>query len=447
MLNISILGSHVLKGAVYYLGDGSFSQKVYAPKISLASATGPKVKMGRSALEFSALDSFSRKVLARDFNKTLMEELVSAETDILLVDFFDEVFDYKKNIESRACLTASNYLARLNQDALFNEEWCVITQDSSDAWKIWEDGCVNFLEKLPVRIRLVLVELYIPDNFLDEAGRLQEYSKEKKEGINKKNELIRECYRRFKRLSNCLSVEIDRERIASQTPENMGVNPTNVSEDVYAYIASQLAAALHLAEPTKQTLEARVENLISIFDPIIGSQEVPTIAELHKAGVKYARKKDVLKAKQCERLISLIRNSSVPNSVEMGACTFGYGGIGVIINANCKIGDFVNIGSNVTLGGGRAVKDDFGNVRVAPYIEDRVYIATGAKVLGGIAVGHHSIIGANAVVTNNIPPFSVVGGIPGKVIATISRENLNKYSSYLYKGVPLEECARYMFGD
>lgn len=51
-----------------------------------------------------------------------------------------------------------------------------------------------------------------------------------------------------------------------------------------------------------------------------------------------------------------------------------------------------------------------------PLIGDDVVIGAGAKVLGGITVGNNSVIGANAVVTHDIPENSVAGGIPARVI-------------------------------
>ena len=54
-----------------------------------------------------------------------------------------------------------------------------------------------------------------------------------------------------------------------------------------------------------------------------------------------------------------------------------------------------------------------------PMIEDRVDIGCGAVVLGAITVGHDSVIGANAVVLKDVPPYSVAVGVPAKVIKTI----------------------------
>lgn len=49
-------------------------------------------------------------------------------------------------------------------------------------------------------------------------------------------------------------------------------------------------------------------------------------------------------------------------------------------------------------------------------IEDDCFIGANSVILGNVKVGKHSVIGANAVVTKDIPPFSVVAGVPAKVI-------------------------------
>jgi len=85
------------------------------------------------------------------------------------------------------------------------------------------------------------------------------------------------------------------------------------------------------------------------------------------------------------------------------------------------IGDDVQIRHNVTLGLARhgAPLTDL------PIIEERVLIGAGACVLGPITIGHDSVIAANAVVTRDIPPYSLVGGIPGKVLRTLEPRELS----------------------
>lgn len=53
-------------------------------------------------------------------------------------------------------------------------------------------------------------------------------------------------------------------------------------------------------------------------------------------------------------------------------------------------------------------------------IEDRVWIGDKVSILTGVTIGEGSIIGANAVVTHDVPPYSVVGGVPAKIIKRLS---------------------------
>ncbi len=70
----------------------------------------------------------------------------------------------------------------------------------------------------------------------------------------------------------------------------------------------------------------------------------------------------------------------------------------------------VTLYHNVTLGGVSWEK-----VKRHPTLEDHVVVGAGAQVLGLITIGSHSRIGANSVVVKDVPPKSVVVGIPGRV--------------------------------
>lgn len=77
---------------------------------------------------------------------------------------------------------------------------------------------------------------------------------------------------------------------------------------------------------------------------------------------------------------------------------------GIIIHSHSIIGHHVTIMQQVTLGGSRP------GINEAPIIEDHVYIGAGAKVLGNVRIGHHAVIGANAVVTRDVPAGATVVG-------------------------------------
>jgi acetyltransferase-like isoleucine patch superfamily enzyme len=66
-------------------------------------------------------------------------------------------------------------------------------------------------------------------------------------------------------------------------------------------------------------------------------------------------------------------------------------------------------------------------LQVAPVtIEDRVWIGARAIVLKGVRVGHDSVIAAGAVVTRSVPPHSIVGGVPAKLLgSTLSQPGPN----------------------
>jgi len=87
---------------------------------------------------------------------------------------------------------------------------------------------------------------------------------------------------------------------------------------------------------------------------------------------------------------------------------------GCVLGA-CAIGDDVQIRHNVTLG--KAHHED--PIHRLPILEERVIVGAGAVVLGPIRIGHDSVIAANAVVTQDVPPGSLVAGIPGRVIKTL----------------------------
>lgn len=86
-------------------------------------------------------------------------------------------------------------------------------------------------------------------------------------------------------------------------------------------------------------------------------------------------------------------------------------GMGVVIGETAVIGNNVTMYHGVTLGGVSLEKG-----KRHPTIEDEVVIGAGAKILGNITIGSQSRIGANAVVVKDVPPDSVVVGVPGRIM-------------------------------
>ncbi|HEU5393271.1 MAG TPA: serine O-acetyltransferase EpsC, partial [Candidatus Methylomirabilis sp.] len=98
------------------------------------------------------------------------------------------------------------------------------------------------------------------------------------------------------------------------------------------------------------------------------------------------------------------------------AATIGPGvfidhGMGVVIGETAEVGENVTIYQGVTLGG-----TSLERVKRHPTIQRNVVIGSGAKILGPFTVGENSRIGSGSVVVKEVPPNSVVVGVPGRVI-------------------------------
>lgn len=111
-----------------------------------------------------------------------------------------------------------------------------------------------------------------------------------------------------------------------------------------------------------------------------------------------------------------------PENLEIGDyCTIN-DGVGIFAREQVlRIGNHVRISPNaMIIPGGLDVVDG----QPPPYehyerpivIEDGVWIGAGAIILGGATVKHHSIVAAGAVVTEDVPPYVIVAGVPAKVI-------------------------------
>ena len=99
-------------------------------------------------------------------------------------------------------------------------------------------------------------------------------------------------------------------------------------------------------------------------------------------------------------------------------------GMGVVIGETSEIGNNVTIYHMVTLGGisPSIESNEQRNVKRHPTLKDNVVVGSGAQVLGPIEVGKNAKIGANAVVTKDVPENAVMVGIPAKNVGTTTEE-------------------------
>lgn len=111
-----------------------------------------------------------------------------------------------------------------------------------------------------------------------------------------------------------------------------------------------------------------------------------------------------------------------------------------------KIGDKVLFGPNVSIVGGNHATHIIGKF-MADYelcdkrpsddrpvvIEEDVWVGTGAYILNGVTVRRGAIVAAGAVVTKDVPPYAVVGGVPAKIIKyRWSADEILKHEEMLY---------------
>ncbi|WP_027811669.1 DapH/DapD/GlmU-related protein [Burkholderia cenocepacia] len=107
-------------------------------------------------------------------------------------------------------------------------------------------------------------------------------------------------------------------------------------------------------------------------------------------------------------------------------------GRNVFVNQNCtfydlgglEIGDDVMIGPNVSLiTSGHPVEPSRrrdGVIAKPIVIERNVWIGAGATIIGGVTIGENAVVAAAAVVTRDVPPNTLVGGNPAKIIRSIA---------------------------
>jgi serine O-acetyltransferase len=98
--------------------------------------------------------------------------------------------------------------------------------------------------------------------------------------------------------------------------------------------------------------------------------------------------------------------------------------MGVVIGETSEIGNNVTIYHMVTLGGvsPSIESNQQRNVKRHPTLMDNVVVGSGAQILGPVVVGKNAKVGANAVVTKDVPENAVMVGIPAKNVGTATEE-------------------------
>ncbi len=156
------------------------------------------------------------------------------------------------------------------------------------------------------------------------------------------------------------------------------------------------------------------------FKSRLGSPDILTIPK----AIRIGRNVEIRKHARLEAICN--GNGSEPK------ITIGDGS-SIHLYFHCGAAESVKIGKNVLIAGRVYISDhdhDFENEGCLPInsrklitkpvvIEDGVWIGEGAVILKGVTIGERAVVGANAVVTKDVPPLSIVGGVPAKLIRKI----------------------------
>lgn len=108
---------------------------------------------------------------------------------------------------------------------------------------------------------------------------------------------------------------------------------------------------------------------------------------------------------------TIVSGADIPLNSQLGGGLLIPHPNGIVIHPQAKVGVNCLIHQQVTIGVSRKSNK-------APIIEGHVDIGAGAKIIGDISIGKHALIGANAVVTKDVPDYAIVAGIPAKIIGS-----------------------------
>ena len=144
----------------------------------------------------------------------------------------------------------------------------------------------------------------------------------------------------------------------------------------------------------------------------------------HKVANFFATAKFDLVARIISQFSRFLTGIEIHPKAKIGKNLFIDHGMGVVIGETSEIGDNVTIYHMVTLGGisPSINSDSQRQIKRHPTLMNNVVIGSGAQILGPVIVGENAKVGANAVVTKDVPNNAVMIGIPAKNVGTSSDE-------------------------
>ena len=144
----------------------------------------------------------------------------------------------------------------------------------------------------------------------------------------------------------------------------------------------------------------------------------------HRIANFFQLAKFYLVARMISQLSRFLTGIEIHPGAKIGKNLFIDHGMGVVIGETSEIGNNVTIYHMATLGGiaPSINSNNQRQVKRHPTLSDCVVVGSGAQILGPVMVGANAKIGANAVVTKDVPENAVMVGIPATNVGTATEE-------------------------
>ena len=142
----------------------------------------------------------------------------------------------------------------------------------------------------------------------------------------------------------------------------------------------------------------------------------------HKIAHFFCVAKFDLIARMVSQFSRFLTGIEIHPKAKIGKNLFIDHGMGVVIGETSEIANNVTIYHGVTLGGisPSIDSDKQRDVKRHPTLKNNVVVGSGAQILGPVTVGENAKIGANSVVTKDVPDNAVMVGVPAKNVGTVS---------------------------
>jgi putative colanic acid biosynthesis acetyltransferase WcaB len=121
-------------------------------------------------------------------------------------------------------------------------------------------------------------------------------------------------------------------------------------------------------------------------------------------------------------IVEWILGVELPWNTQVGANLKLLHGVGLVVNAQTKIGTNCTLRHSTTIGN-KKLRD--GSYSGCPQIGNNVDIGSNVVIIGSISIGDNAVIGAGSVVVKDVPPYAIVVGNPAKVIRIHSISDLS----------------------